>query len=180
MKSLSAITLAFVTTLAATFVIPTAAEARVKVQHGPDTNFEQYQTYSWADEKDGSISEQWFRDALDRELAEQGLVEVEVQPDLILSTTANLEVETIEQVHRTGPSPSVRPYRWRTGGGIATWTVDSYDVTTGTYRLQLFDTEANEIVLESTASGKPKTNAEKTQKKMAKAASKMLAPLAAD
>ena len=177
MKRTTRTALAILSFVAAAFVFAPAAGARVRVQHDPQIDFQQYETYTWAEEAEPeSITLQWFRTAIDRQLSEQGLVQVEGQADLVLRSTASLEVDTIQQVYRTTP---VRHRRWRSVGWN-TWTVDAWEITTGTYQLQVVDAEAGEIVLESTASGAPRSNVEKTQRKMAKAAIRMLQPLNSD
>lgn len=147
-----------------------AAHAKVETS-AADIDFDRYQTYSWSTSTEAaSPAQQQIRNAVDAQLEEQGLQLVEEGGDL----EASFETQVRNEVRiDSRPAMTLRPRvdRWMHFHGLE--VVDIREVTEGQLDVRLTDADQGTEVWHGTATGTPRSKAEKNAAKIEKAAKKM-------
>lgn len=150
-------------------VLTVAAWAQ-KVQYDFDrsANFQAYRTYSWMPQATtvDQLTDQSIRSAIDRELADKGLVRVDQNPDLLVGY--QLTVREQQEIQTWGDAG----WGWRSPGW-ATTTVT--EVPVGSLVVDLYDPARQQLVFRTVGTKTLDTNAspEKREKNLDKALDKM-------
>ena len=165
---------AVIASLVAAAIAPTTAFADVDtITANVDLN--QYQTYSWnldsADEL--SVAELAIRDAVDREMANQGYTKLDDangQADLQASLSASSRTE-VRIDSRPAMTMSPRFDRWAWSRGVEVAQVR--EIEQGRFDVRLSDAENSELVWHGTAEGMPRSKMEKNVEEINEAVEEM-------
>jgi Domain of unknown function (DUF4136) len=144
----SPLTLFGVIVLASTLFCTVAQAQKTSAGFDSNANFSSYKTFAF--DKSGARNpfvNQMIVDAVERELTARGLTKVAADPDLLVVYLAasgpSLQVASVPFYQVVNPT-----YSGMVGGrSMATW-----DVTTGTLVVDLFDRKADRIVFRGSAS----------------------------
>lgn len=142
-----AIRLALLTS--ALLAVPSAAHAqKTSARYDQNANFSNYRTFMFS-EKSGArnpLVNEMIRTAIARELTAKGLTQVDANPDLrvayLAATGFNLQVGDVSFGYNVNPAYE---------GLVPTATTATWDVTTGTLVIDLWDNKADRVVFRGTA-----------------------------
>jgi Domain of unknown function (DUF4136) len=150
--------------LAFVFLIAAVALAqKVSVQVDPGTDFSKYKTYAWGPEShpaSNPMTDQSIREGIDAQLSSHGLTKVTENPDLVV-------------MYHTGVDQSLE---WDSFGGFGRFGMSQGSVNkvyTGQVMIEIVDPAAKKYVWQGTASDTVSSDANKTQKEITKALTKM-------
>ena len=150
-------TLLAIPLLFAAMTIPALA-ADVKVDYNHSTNFNTIKTYSWAEvHTSNSIWDARVKDAVNKELAAKGWVQVPTGGDVALVAVRKVSVQQAYDTTYAGFGGR----RWGGGMGDSISTVDNYKV--GTLIVNIFDAPSRQLIWRATSdtdlAGNPDKNA---------------------
>ncbi len=150
-----------------------ALAQKVNVDWDKATNFTGYKTYAWGNNTHAKnpLMDQRIIQGIESQLAAKGLQKVDAQsnPDLVVRYHAATDVETQLNTMDTGAwGPGWGRYG---GGGMSTTTVDKIQV--GQLIVDLGDVKNKKFIWRGTASGTISSKAEKNEKAIDKALTKM-------
>ncbi len=139
----------------------------VRYDYDRNADFSAYHTYNWMPGRTpvDQLTDQEIRRAIDKQLAEKGLVRVDQNPDLLVAY--QLTVREQQQIETWGDTG----WGWR-GPGWATTTVTSVPV--GTLVVDMYDPARRQLVWRGVGtktietSGDPQKRAKRLDKSMAK------------
>ena len=157
--------------LIAAAMLPTMASAGVDTITA-EVDLDSFQTYSWTHETPSelSVAELAIRDAVNRELADQGYTEVSDNADLTASLSAEKWSET--RVDSRPPmTMNPRVDRWAFLNGIEVSTVREVD--RGRFDVRLSDADTDEMVWHGKAEGTPRSKMKKNVKEIDEAVEEM-------
>ena len=132
------------------------------------TNFSQIKTYSWSKvHTENSIWDQRVKDAINKQLAAKGWIEVPTGGDVSLVAIEKTSVQQQYDTFYDGFGG------WRRFGGLgeSTTTVDNYKV--GTLIVSMFDGTSKQMIWRGTSSSDLSGNPDKNTKKLDKDVAKM-------
>jgi hypothetical protein len=139
-----------------------ALAQKVSVQVDPATDFTKYKTYAWGEnhKAPNPMTDQSIVEGIDAQLASHGLTKTTENPDLIV-------------MYHTGVDQSLE---WNSMGGFRGFGMQSGSVNkvyTGQLVIEIVDPAAKKYVWQGTASDTVSSDANKTQKELTKALTKM-------
>lgn len=132
-------------------VLACAAMASVGVEYDKGTDFGQYKTYSWAKDvpaPDPRMQAR-LREAVERELAAQGLRKTGNVPDVYVTAHTTTWRQPVINVHELGYSG----FYWHRWSGLYPPTTQVYYLPVGTVTIDLLDGESKERVWRAFAIG---------------------------
>lgn len=139
-----------------------ALAQKVSVQVDPGTDFTKYKTYAWGENHKASnpMTDQSIVEGIDAQLASHGLTKATANPDLIV-------------MYHTAVDQSLE---WNSMGGFRGFGMGSGSVNkvyTGQLVIEIVDPAAKKYVWQGTASDTVSSDANKTQKELTKALTKL-------
>lgn len=151
-----------------------AAAVDVNVDYDKSADFSKYKTYARKamTPAPSSLVQGRIDDAIDRELAARGWSKVESGADIHVITHASVGKETLITADHFGGYGGYRGGRgW--GGGWGTTHVNVSEIGVGTLLVDMVDAGSSQLVWRAVASATVTHKAEKSEKKITKAAKKM-------
>jgi Domain of unknown function (DUF4136) len=131
----------------------------VRSDYDPDIDFSQYHSFGFfdklaTDERYESLTTQYLKEAVTREMKSRGYTYLERAPDLLINFNIKLKEK---QVIRTTPYPAgYYGYRWGYYGAWGGYNYDtySYEYTEGTMNIDMVDGNRKQMVWEGVAIGR--------------------------
>lgn len=151
------------------FAVANATAQKVAVDWDHDADFSKYKTYTWIESKypGPELAAKRIIAAIESQLAAKGLQKVQgAEADLAVA----YNVGSKERVSVQGYDYGYGRYRW--GGGTVRYDTTTY--TEATLLVDLVDAKAHSLVWRGTASDTVSDKPEKNEKKIQKAAEKMV------
>ncbi|MEM8994025.1 MAG: DUF4136 domain-containing protein [Acidobacteriota bacterium] len=161
---------ALVAALIAAALAPATAFADVDTITKADVDADSTYTWGHGSAAELSVAELAIRDAVDREMAARGYVEVEGDADLNASLSADKWKET--RMHSRPPmTMNPRFDRWAFMRGVE--VTDVREVDRGRFDVRLSDADSSEMVWHGTAEGSPRSKMEKNVEEITEAVEEM-------
>ena len=147
------------------------AFAKVTVDFDKNVDFSKYKTYAWQKGTPARdpLMQQRIVDAIEDQLAAEGVTKTSGTPDLYVVTHASTKKEQRVHVDDFGYAG----HRWNGWGAWGPTTVNVYDVSTGTLLVDFLDGESKKLVWRSVVTRTLSDNPQKMAKYIKKAVKKM-------
>ncbi|MGW8368364.1 MAG: DUF4136 domain-containing protein [Gammaproteobacteria bacterium] len=167
------------------FGAPVAHAAKPQIQWNPDYDFMGARTFQWLDADEASLAQSdpflhsRIRNAIEYQLTEKGMTEVQSNPDVYVTYHASMQSSTRLQSDSFGYGVGGYGmggwgYYGYGGAGPVSTTTRVIEVQSGTLLIDIVDATSNELVWRGVADGINISNdPEKMQKNAVKAIEKM-------
>ncbi len=141
----------------------TASEPMVRADYDPNVDFTRYHTFGFfeklaTDDRYETLTTQYFKAAVIREMTMRGYRFTEKDPDLLINF--NVKLQDKQQFRSTSYPAGYYGYRWGNYGAWGAYNYDSstYEYTEGTMNIDMVDRIRKQMVWEGLGIGRVTQN----------------------
>jgi Domain of unknown function (DUF4136) len=131
----------------------------IRADYDPNVDFSRYRTFGFyeklaTDQQYQTLTTQYFKAAVIREMTKRGYALVENDPDLMINF--NIQLQEKQQIRTSGYPAGYYGYRWGNYGAWGGYNYDSYtyEYTEGTMNIDMVDRVRNQMVWEGVGIGR--------------------------